>query len=81
MKREFRYPTIDRPLHASKTALAAGESAFMGAAKIDAVVIDAGSKGDTFITGVNSNGVITGYWQDWQDSVPGTFGFIGTPIQ
>lgn len=52
-----------------------------GPAQIDATVIDAHPNGNTYITGVNANGVIVGYWQDPQDSVNGTFGFIGTPIQ
>lgn len=59
----------------------AGADAAPGALEvIDAVKLDAAAKGNTFITGVNANGVITGYWQDPATGA-GPFGFIGTPIQ
>ena len=47
-------------------------------AVIDPVTIDAGSGGDTYITGVNAKGVITGYFTS--HGLRGSYGFIGTPV-
>lgn len=55
-------------------------SAVAGVAIVDVIDVDAATTGDTYINGVNANGVITGYWQSPQGRRP-AFGFIGTPIQ
>ncbi len=60
--------------------LATAGAPAQGPENIDVTVVNNQTTGDTFITGVNANGAITGYWQDPVHG-SGAFGWIGTPIQ
>lgn len=58
---------------------ASSQSASAAPARLNVMEVSTGESGSVYINGVNSNGVITGYWQPAPPLM--AIGFIGTPIQ